>query len=90
MPWADLSEGFSGLKQWSEPVIYDRLIAAYRKLISDHELSSNLTRLHARVWRALIRGDMATVAAVAQQGIASPEHAAFVARLNPASSQNRP
>ena len=49
MPWADQSEGFSGLKQWSEPVIYDRLIAAYRKLISDHELARNLTRLHARV-----------------------------------------
>ncbi len=59
MALADLSEGLSGLKQWSEPVIYDRLIAAYRKLISDHELSRNLTRLHARVWRALIRGDMA-------------------------------
>jgi hypothetical protein len=59
MPWADLSEGFSGLKQWSEPVIYDRLIAAYRKLISDRELARDLTRLHARVWRALIRGDMA-------------------------------
>ena len=58
MPWADLSEGFSGLKQWSEPVIYDRLIAAYRKLISDNDLARNLTRLHARVWRALIRGDM--------------------------------
>ena len=49
MPWADLSEGFSGLKQWSEPVIYDRLIAAYWKLISDHELARDLTRLHARV-----------------------------------------
>ena len=24
---ADLSEGFSGLKQWSEPVIYDRLVS---------------------------------------------------------------
>ena len=58
MPWADLSEGFSGLKQWSDPVIYDQLIAAYRKLISDRELARNLTRLHARVWRALIRGDM--------------------------------
>ena len=58
MPWADLSEGFSGLKQWSEPVIYDRLIAGYRKLINDHELARSLTRLHARVWRALIRGDM--------------------------------
>ena len=58
MRLADLSEGFSGLKQWSEPVIYDRLIAAYWKLISDRELARNLTRLHARVWRALIAGDM--------------------------------
>jgi hypothetical protein len=54
---ADLSEGFSGLKQWSEPVIYDRLIAAYHKLIEDRELARALTRLHARVWRALIAGD---------------------------------
>jgi len=59
MRLADLSEGFSGLKQWSEPVIYDRLIAAYWKLISDRELARDLTRLHARVWRALIGGDMA-------------------------------
>jgi hypothetical protein len=58
MPSADLSEGFSGLKQWSEPVIYDRLIAAYFKLISDRELARSLTRVHARVWRALIGGDM--------------------------------
>ncbi len=58
MRLADLSEGFSGLKQWSEPVIYDRLIAAYWKLISDRELARDLTRLHARVWRALIGGDM--------------------------------
>src|SRR3984957_4459380 len=55
---ADLPEGFSGLKQWSEPVIYDRLIAAYFKLISDREWARSLTRLHARVWRALISGDM--------------------------------
>jgi hypothetical protein len=55
---ADLPEGFSGLKQWSEPVIYDRLIAAYFKLISDRELARSLTRLHARIWRALISGDM--------------------------------
>jgi Uma2 family endonuclease len=32
---------------------------------------------------ALVRGDMARVLTVGQQGIASPEHAAFVARLNP-------
>jgi hypothetical protein len=55
---AGLSEGFSGLKQWSEPVIYDRLIAAYFKLISERELARGLTRLHAKVWRALIGGDM--------------------------------
>ncbi len=55
---ADLSEGLSGLKQWSEPVIFDRLISAYYKLIEDRELARGLTRLHARVWRALISGDM--------------------------------
>ena len=30
---------------------------------------------------ALLRGDLATVLAVVQLGLASPEHAAFVARL---------
>ena len=45
---AGQSEGFSGLKQWSEPVIYDRLITAYFKLISDRELARSLTRLHAK------------------------------------------
>lgn len=55
---ADLSEGFSGLRQWSEPVIYDRLVATYYKLVEDRELARGLTRLHARVWRALIGCDM--------------------------------
>jgi Uma2 family endonuclease len=32
---------------------------------------------------ALLRGDLATVLAVVQQGLASPEHAAFAARLRP-------
>jgi Uma2 family endonuclease len=32
---------------------------------------------------ALVRGDLATVMAVLQQGLASPEHARFVGRLNP-------
>jgi Uma2 family endonuclease len=32
---------------------------------------------------ALVRGDLARVLSVVQQGTASPEHAAFVARLNP-------
>jgi Uma2 family endonuclease len=32
---------------------------------------------------ALVSGDLAAVMSVLQQGLASPEHAAFVARLNP-------
>ena len=32
---------------------------------------------------ALIRGDLPTVLAVVQQGVSSPEHTEFVARLNP-------
>jgi Uma2 family endonuclease len=35
---------------------------------------------------ALLRGDLATVLAAVQRGIASPEHAAFVAKLNPPGS----
>jgi len=38
---------------------------------------------------ALVNGDMVRVSQVAQQGIASPEHAAFVARLQQAAAQNR-
>jgi Uma2 family endonuclease len=34
---------------------------------------------------ALLRGDLATVLAVVQRGIASPEHAAFLTRLSPPS-----
>ena len=64
MPSPDPSEGFSGLQQWSEPVIFDRLLAAYRTLLSDDAVARSLTRLHARVWRALIGGDMAGFAVV--------------------------
>jgi len=32
---------------------------------------------------ALVRGELATVLAIVQQGLGSPEHAAFVARLHP-------
>ncbi len=58
MPLTDSSEGFSGLQQWAEPLIFDRLFAAYRRLLSDHALACGMSRLHARVWRALIGGDM--------------------------------
>jgi len=58
MPLTDSSEGFSGLQQWAEPLIFDRLYAAYCRLLSDHALAHAMSRLHARVWRALIGGDM--------------------------------
>lgn len=35
---------------------------------------------------ALLRGDLATVLAIVQQGLASPEHHAFVARLRPSTA----
>ncbi len=57
MPLTDSSEGFSGLQQWSEPLIFDRLLAAYRGLLTDDPVARDLSRLHARVWRALICGD---------------------------------
>lgn len=38
---------------------------------------------------AMLRGDMAAVLRVAQQGLATPEHAAFVARLKRASRKKR-
>ncbi|RBP13776.1 hypothetical protein DFR50_11138 [Roseiarcus fermentans] len=52
------NEAFSGLQQWSEPLIYDRLSAAYGRLLTDGALAHRLARLHAPVWRALIAGDM--------------------------------
>jgi len=57
MPTTDPAEGFSGLKEWSEPLIFDRLFFAYNEFVSE-ALARSLTRLHARVWRALIAGDM--------------------------------
>ncbi len=39
---------------------------------------------------ALIRGDLPTVLRVVQEGIASPEHAAFVARLRENAAKTAP
>jgi hypothetical protein len=58
MPTTDPTEGFSGLQEWSEPLIFDRLFSAYMKMVHDDGLARGLTRLHARVWRALIGGDL--------------------------------
>ncbi len=58
MPTTDPSEGYAGLQQWAQPLIFDRLLSAYRKIIRDEGLARGLARLHARAWRALINGDM--------------------------------
>jgi Uma2 family endonuclease len=44
------------------------------------------SQVFAGLWldpAALVRGDLATVLAIVQQGLASPEHAALVTRLHP-------
>ncbi len=58
MPLTDSSEGFSGLEQWSGPLIFDRLLAAYRSRLNNDLLARELSRLHARAWRALVGGDI--------------------------------
>jgi hypothetical protein len=73
MPKPDLSEGFSGLQEWSEPLIFDRLFAAYSQLVRDDVLARGLTRIHARVWRALIGGDMSGFEALRETLIAALE-----------------
>ena len=57
MQTTETSEGLSGLMEWSEPLIFDRLFAAYCAFVSE-AVARSLSRLHARVWRALIKGDM--------------------------------
>ena len=64
MPKPDLSEGLAGLQEWCEPLVFDRLLAAYRRLVGDEIVARGLTRVHARVWRALIGGDMSNFQAL--------------------------
>ncbi len=54
----DARDGLLGLLEWSEPVIFDRLRVAYRKRLADEGGAWALARLHCRVWRALIAGDL--------------------------------
>jgi hypothetical protein len=54
----EAADGLSGLLEWSEPIIYDRLLMAYRARLGDQAAIWKLARLHCRVWRALMVGDM--------------------------------
>ncbi len=74
MPMTDPSEGFSGLQQWSEPLIFDRLFSAYSRVVANEGVARALTRLHARVWRALILGDMPGFEAMRETLVDALEH----------------
>jgi hypothetical protein len=54
--------GLSGFLEWSEPVIFDRLLDAYRARLGRGSSPFSLARLHARTWRALISCEMQTFA----------------------------
>ncbi len=53
------NEGLAGLLEWSGPVIYDRLRAAYAGRLGNGEAAVRLAKLHGRVWRTLLMGDLA-------------------------------
>ena len=55
---ANAADGYSGLLEWADPIIFDRMLEAYGAETSDLKTAWRLARLHARVWRALIEGDL--------------------------------
>jgi hypothetical protein len=55
---ASAADGYSGLLEWADPIIFDRMLEAYGAHISDLKIVWRLARMHARVWRALIEGDL--------------------------------
>jgi hypothetical protein len=58
---ANAADGYAGLLQWSDPIIFDRMLEAYGASLSDLKVVWRLARLHARVWRAMIEGDFRAV-----------------------------
>jgi hypothetical protein len=55
---ANAADGYSGLLEWADPIIFDRMLEAYGAHSTDLKTVWRLARLHARVWRSLIEGDM--------------------------------
>ena len=58
MPNGDVALGLAGLQEWSEPIIFDRLLDIYRECLGVGVAAWSLARLHAGVWRAAIKGDI--------------------------------
>ncbi|MGA2044157.1 MAG: hypothetical protein ABSG83_12400 [Roseiarcus sp.] len=56
---SDAAVGLSGLLEWSQPVIFDLLVESYEARLEPGQLPRELARLHARLWRVLMAGDMA-------------------------------
>ncbi len=54
----DSADGYSGLLEWAEPIIFDRMLEAYGEHIDNLKIVWRLARLHSRAWRALIEGDL--------------------------------
>ena len=55
---ANAADGYSGLLEWADPIIFDRMLEAYGAHVSDLKIVWRFARLHARVWRSLIEGDL--------------------------------
>jgi hypothetical protein len=64
MPNGDAALGLAGLQEWSEPIIFDRLLEAYVKRLGAGPPAWALARLHARAWRAAISDDSRGLEAV--------------------------
>jgi hypothetical protein len=54
----DAADGYSGLLEWADPIIFDRMLEAYGAHKTDLKIVWRLARLHARTWRVLIEGDL--------------------------------
>ena len=65
------ADGFTGLLQWADPIIFDRMLEAYGAHVSDLKTVWRLARMHARVWRALIEGDLKTFEAKRNELVAA-------------------
>jgi hypothetical protein len=56
---SDIAAGLSGFLEWSQPVIFDRLVEIYEvRLGRRGPAAQNLAKLHAEAWRALIASDL--------------------------------
>ena len=84
-----IAEGSKGLLEWSEPVIFDRLLTIYNERLGRAAASRDLAAAHAKVWRALIAGEHglfvsqrdALVAALSTQGMTLDDFASVDAEI---------